>query len=834
MSTIVKETEVSSTAPDPLSGRPASSGAAANEAASKPQPVALEVSVTVNGARTVDGSEKREPFSESTKTVLVFGNGAVIRLQSSVAPGQLLFLTNEKTKKEVVCQVVKSKNYRNVSGYVELEFTEPVIGFWGMRFPGDRISAVPATAAVAPAAPAVAVPSVSATNSAPSKISASAPETKIPAPPTQEVATETPVASIAGTATTATSTTATSTVPPAKVTPISPFVSKSSGSTNSSASSSVLPSSSVLTLPRAAQQKPAAPTAIHITPPATPVAPAPPARAAEKPSTAISAADSSTEALKAENARLQEQLSAFLFPNAKKAEANKTELKGEEAGKGSASVSSASVTSAPPAEAKATETAAKILDLAQLAGVLPAPTKPINAAPTVPTAPTVPVAKVPPPPASANPAAPPATLSKISALPLPSLLETEQVKIPSWLEPLARNAAVHAPVEAPDQAVVAQSLAGTNAVFEEPVPDVHWLHKDELHKGGAGKDDSHLEPGQYEISDKDASQQDDAQESAIDVPAPDFGSSFLLGEKNQDEVGAQSSRKGVIAGIAATILLAAGGGYWYTHQSESVPAASARVAQNTPASLPPSATAGISSGSSDVQRTAANSSVANSSATSSLTSPRPGGAIINQAATPAPLNTNMVTPGRAGQPTAGAPLPAVATSLQPAASQPPAVGQPPAAQPKRPSLGAVHLAAPTVAHSGSSASAAEADPSIGLNGDAVPDEANLGANFPSISGPVAPSNPIPVGGNVKSAQLLKSVPPVYPSFAKTQRISGDVKIDALIDATGKVTTMKVVSGPTLLHQAAMDALHQWKYQPASLDGKAVPMHLTVTIQFHMQ
>src|SRR3982075_1423245 len=112
---------------------------AASEEVSGAQPVALEVPVTVNGARAVEGSEKREPFSETAITVLVLANGAVIRLASSVAPGQLLFLTNEKTKKEVVCQVVKSKNYRNVSGYVELEFTESVVGFWGMRFPSDRL-----------------------------------------------------------------------------------------------------------------------------------------------------------------------------------------------------------------------------------------------------------------------------------------------------------------------------------------------------------------------------------------------------------------------------------------------------------------------------------------------------------------------------------------------------------------------------------------------------------------------------------------------------------------------------------------------------------------------
>ena len=128
------------------------------EEANKPQPVPLEVPVTVNGARTVEGSDKREPFSESTQTVLVMHNGAVIRLSSTVTAGQLLFLTNDKTKKEVVCQVVKSKNYRNVSGYVELEFTEAVAGFWGMRFPGERTTAPSAPVAAAPARPAAVTP----------------------------------------------------------------------------------------------------------------------------------------------------------------------------------------------------------------------------------------------------------------------------------------------------------------------------------------------------------------------------------------------------------------------------------------------------------------------------------------------------------------------------------------------------------------------------------------------------------------------------------------------------------------------------------------------------
>src|SRR5215475_11175122 len=88
------------------------------------KPAALEIPVSVNGARTLEGGDKREPFSETTQTVLVFGHGAIIRLTSQVAPGQLLFLTNEKSKKEVVCQVVRSKHTGAGSDYVELKFTE--------------------------------------------------------------------------------------------------------------------------------------------------------------------------------------------------------------------------------------------------------------------------------------------------------------------------------------------------------------------------------------------------------------------------------------------------------------------------------------------------------------------------------------------------------------------------------------------------------------------------------------------------------------------------------------------------------------------------------------
>jgi len=101
-------------------------------------PVPLEVEVVATGARpSEDPAAQRELFSETTSTVLVFENGAVIRLSAAVASGQLLFLTNQQSRREVVAQVTRKRNFRPTSCYVELEFTEPAAGFWGIEFPAN-------------------------------------------------------------------------------------------------------------------------------------------------------------------------------------------------------------------------------------------------------------------------------------------------------------------------------------------------------------------------------------------------------------------------------------------------------------------------------------------------------------------------------------------------------------------------------------------------------------------------------------------------------------------------------------------------------------------------
>jgi len=107
-------------------------------AETKKQPLPLEMRVVHTGARPGDKAEKRELFTEETETVLVFESGGVIRLSAAVAVGQLIFLTNKQTGKEVVTQVLRKRSYRPTACYVELDFTEPAAGFWGVEFPTEE------------------------------------------------------------------------------------------------------------------------------------------------------------------------------------------------------------------------------------------------------------------------------------------------------------------------------------------------------------------------------------------------------------------------------------------------------------------------------------------------------------------------------------------------------------------------------------------------------------------------------------------------------------------------------------------------------------------------
>ena len=110
---------------------------------------------------------------------------------------------------------------------------------------------------------------------------------------------------------------------------------------------------------------------------------------------------------------------------------------------------------------------------------------------------------------------------------------------------------------------------------------------------------------------------------------------------------------------------------------------------------------------------------------------------------------------------------------------------------------------------------------------------NLGNGLPEISLP----GPTPVAktdDHLEPPKLVSSPPPVYPPLARLEQRQGLVIIDALVDATGKVTDMRVISGPPSLTGAAMQALRSWKYQPALLNGQPIATHMNVSINFSLR
>jgi len=77
------------------------------------------------------------------------------------------------------------------------------------------------------------------------------------------------------------------------------------------------------------------------------------------------------------------------------------------------------------------------------------------------------------------------------------------------------------------------------------------------------------------------------------------------------------------------------------------------------------------------------------------------------------------------------------------------------------------------------------------------------------------------------------VAPLYPPIAKAARIQGTVVFDVQIGVTGKIESMKFVSGPAMLQQAAADCLKQWTYHPFEKDGSPAAANGRVSIEFSL-
>ncbi|HSE40367.1 MAG TPA: TonB family protein [Acidobacteriota bacterium] len=86
--------------------------------------------------------------------------------------------------------------------------------------------------------------------------------------------------------------------------------------------------------------------------------------------------------------------------------------------------------------------------------------------------------------------------------------------------------------------------------------------------------------------------------------------------------------------------------------------------------------------------------------------------------------------------------------------------------------------------------------------------------------------------DVTRPKTVKRVPAKYPEIAKKQKVEGSVMMNVLVTETGKIGDVKVVqSASPLLEQAAIDAVRQWVFEPATKKGVKVKVWLPIQLSF---
>jgi TonB family protein len=98
-----------------------------------------------------------------------------------------------------------------------------------------------------------------------------------------------------------------------------------------------------------------------------------------------------------------------------------------------------------------------------------------------------------------------------------------------------------------------------------------------------------------------------------------------------------------------------------------------------------------------------------------------------------------------------------------------------------------------------------------------------------------PAGPLRVGGDVKAPVVRTRVEPVYSEKARKDHIEGIVILEMLIDTTGHVRNVTVLKGlPEGLSEAAVTAVRQWTFDPATRNGQPVDVIFNITLSFHLK
>jgi TonB family protein len=68
-------------------------------------------------------------------------------------------------------------------------------------------------------------------------------------------------------------------------------------------------------------------------------------------------------------------------------------------------------------------------------------------------------------------------------------------------------------------------------------------------------------------------------------------------------------------------------------------------------------------------------------------------------------------------------------------------------------------------------------------------------------------------------KVVTRILPAYPSLARSMKLKGIVKVEALVATDGTVKSLQVKGGNPVLVQAAESAVRKWKWEPAAKDTR---------------
>ena len=121
--------------------------------------------------------------------------------------------------------------------------------------------------------------------------------------------------------------------------------------------------------------------------------------------------------------------------------------------------------------------------------------------------------------------------------------------------------------------------------------------------------------------------------------------------------------------------------------------------------------------------------------------------------------------------------------------------------------------------------------------DELPASLSTGSNNSgprvSVASPHTPTRPLHISRGVSAGMLLTPIRPAYPAIAKAAGIQGTVVVSAVISRAGTIESLHVLSGPSMLQSAALEAIRAARYQPYLLNGEPTEVETTITVNFRI-